>query len=64
MMQFIVLGQIPGTHLQLTFIWFQLILAIVIASVATIGYYLYASKVRRHLLEQVEVLTLQNLDQA
>lgn len=64
MMQLIVLGQIPGTHLQLTFAWFQVIIYPVLAVLSYKLYEFWLQKqvtiARRHF----DVISLQNLDQA
>lgn len=64
MMQFIVLGQVPGTHFQLTFIWFQLAVALAIASLVSYAYYIFAVRTRKRFIIQAENFTLQHLDQA
>ena len=64
MMQLIILGQVPGTHFQLTYGWFQLM---VLPILGYVGYRFYQA----HLLKQIkqaqrqfEVISLRNLDQA
>ena len=64
MEQLIVLGQIPGTHFQLTFLWYQLIIWPV---VGYFGYRLYKTRMAK-LQEQTQrhfdVISLRSLEQA
>jgi Na+/H+ antiporter NhaC len=64
MMQFIVLGQIPGTHFQLTFIGFQVVLALVIAGVVTYAYYLHSLHIHKEMQRTFDIITLQTLGRA
>jgi hypothetical protein len=60
MEQLIVLGEIPGTHIQITFSWYALA---IIAGLATLAYRTH----RRHLdqlQQQLTAITLGSLDQA
>jgi hypothetical protein len=65
MMQLIVLGQIPGTHFQLTYAWFQIILLSAILAMVYKAYRTYIHKqslaaTQRHF----DVISLRSLDQA
>lgn len=64
MIQFLVLGQVPGTHFQITFMWFQLLL--VLASLAATYYLVYVRGLHnvKHMQERFNAISLQNLDQA
>ncbi len=64
MMQFIVLGQIPGTHIQLTFIGFQIVLIVAVLSAMVYAYRVHNARVRKHLQRQFDIISLRNLDQA
>ncbi len=64
MMQFIVLGQIPGTHFQLTYGWFQFILWPTLALVAYKAYRLYLQTQTKEVQRHFDVISLRNLDQA
>lgn len=64
MEQLIVLGEIPGTHLQITFIWYAVL---VIATVAVLSYKLHVrhiSQLRQSLQHHYDTITLGALDQA
>lgn len=64
MLQLIVLGQIPGTHLQLTFAWFQVIVLPVAIFAGYKVYKLHSAKLHQHAQQQLDAISLQNLDQA
>ena len=64
MMQLIVLGQIPGTHFQLTYGWFQLFMVPVLLYVAHKGYRLYVQKQNNQTQRHFDVISLRSLDQA
>ncbi len=64
MMQLIVLGEIPGTHFQLTYGWFQLIMVPVLAFVAYKAYRLYLHKQTAQTQRHFDVISLRSLDQA
>ncbi len=64
MMQFIVLGQIPGTHFQLTIWWYGAILAIIMLAGMAVLYYVHGHKVRKHLQQQFDIISLSSLDRA
>jgi hypothetical protein len=64
MMQLIVLGQIPGTHFQLTYGWFQLIM---VPLVIFGGYKLYrwhTEKQTQQTQRHFDFISLRSLDQA
>lgn len=64
MLQFIVLGQIPWTHLQLSFNWFSLIM---IPALAYGGQKLYLQHARhqaQRLQQSFDVISLSSLDRA
>lgn len=63
-MQLIVLGQIPGTQIQLTFAWFQVIVLPLLVLVAYKTYKLHLAKLRQQTRRHFDVISLQNLDQA
>lgn len=64
MIQFLVLGQVPGTHFQITFGWFQLVLLVV--SAASIYYLLYVRSLHnvKQMQQRLSAISLQTLDQA
>lgn len=64
MMEFIVLGQIPGTHIQLTYVGFWVVMILVIAGAAAYVYRVHNVRVRKHLQQQFDVISLRNLDRA
>ncbi len=64
MMQLIVLGQIPGTHFQLTYGWFQLIVLPILAVVAYKAYRLHIHKQAQQTQRHFDVISLRSLDQA
>ncbi|MEO8784982.1 MAG: hypothetical protein ABI221_01460 [Candidatus Saccharimonadales bacterium] len=64
MEQLIVLGEIPGTHLQITFSWFALL---VIIGVVVIGYKLHmrhVAQLRQKLQQHYDTIALGSLDKA
>ena len=64
MLQLIVLGQIPGTHLRLTFAWFQVI---VLPLLVVGGYVLYKAHLQKQFKvtqRHFDVISLRSLDQA
>lgn len=64
MEQLIVLGQIPGTHFQLTFLWYQLI---VWPLAGYFGYRYYKARVeklRQETQRHFDVISLRSLEQA
>lgn len=64
MMQLIVLGQIPGTHFQLTFAWFQVLMLPVILLVAYKVRKVQNSKSNSTTQRHYDVISLRSLDQA
>ncbi|MDQ5972645.1 MAG: hypothetical protein QG553_804 [Patescibacteria group bacterium] len=64
MMQLIVLGQIPGTHFQLTFAWFQVLMVPVIFLVAYKVRKVHTSKNAGDVQRHYDVISLRSLDQA
>ncbi len=64
MEELIVLGQIPGTHLQVTYTWFQIIM---IPAVLYVGYKYYRRQINKQVIanqRQFDVISLRSLDQA
>lgn len=64
MLQLIVLGQIPGTHLQLTFAWFQVLVLPIAGYVAFRVYKLHSTKIKQQAQQHLDSISLQSLDQA
>lgn len=64
MLQLIILGQIPGTHIQLTFAWLQVLLLPVVAIVSYRLYKAHGHKLHRQAQKHFDNISLQNLDQA
>lgn len=64
MMQLIVLGQIPGTHFQLTFAWFQLIMIPCLAFVTYKVYRAHLRKQGKQVQRKFDFISLRSLDQA
>lgn len=64
MMQLIVLGQVPGTHFQLTLFWYTLLVLLVSAVIAGLGLYIHSLRTRRKLQETLHVISLSSLDRA
>ena len=64
MLQFIVLGQIPGTHIQLTFSWFSLIILAAILIAAHKFYKQHTQRQIQQLQRHFDVISLSSLDQA
>lgn len=64
MEQLIVLGQIPGTHFQLTYGWFQLIVLPALAFAGYKLYHLYLQKQAQQTQRHFDVISLRSLDQA
>lgn len=64
MMQFIVLGQIPGTHFQLTYMWFWFVVLVVGTAGSAYLYRVHHAKMRKHLQRHFDAITLRTLDQA
>lgn len=64
MLQLIVLGQIPGTHLQLTFAWFQVVVLGASAYGSYRLYKLHLEKIKKNVQQQYDQISLQHLDQA
>lgn len=64
MLQLIILGQIPGTQIQLTFAWFQVIVLPLLAVVAYKLYRAQLAKVQQQTQRHFDVISLRNLDQA
>ncbi len=64
MMQLIVLGQIPGTHFQLTYAWFQVLMVPVILLVAYKVRKVHTSKSVGAVQRHYDVISLRSLDQA
>lgn len=64
MEQLIVLGQIPGTHFQLTYGWFQTILVPVVIFVGYKVYRHYIQKQAQQTQRHFDVISLRSLDQA
>lgn len=64
MLQFIVLGQIPGTHIQLTFAWFSVIAGLAAMIVAHKLAQLHAQNKIQQLQRHFEVISLSSLDRA
>lgn len=64
MMEFIVLGQIPGTHIQLTFIGFWVVIIMMTVGATAYVHYVHNTRVRKHLQQQFDIISLRSLDQA
>jgi len=64
MMQLIVLGQIPGTHFQLTYGWFQLIMIPLVLLAAYKTYRWYTQKQTVQTQRHFDFISLRSLDQA
>jgi hypothetical protein len=64
MMQLIVLGQIPGTHFQLTYGWFQVIVLPVLAFAAYKLYLRHLQKRTQQTQRHFDFISLRSLDQA
>ncbi len=58
MLNFIVLGQIPGTHAQISF--YQMLVAVILSATLTIYILLSARKVRRFLSKLFTITLLAN----
>lgn len=64
MMQLIVLGQIPGTHFQLTYGWYQLIMVTLVVAVSYKAYRVHAKNQTEETQRHFDVISLRSLDQA
>lgn len=64
MMQFIVLGQVPGTHFQLTYGWFQLIFIPLVLAAGYKAYRWHAQKQTVQTQRHFDFISLRSLDQA
>lgn len=62
-MQLIVLGQIPGTHFQITFNWYTFLTSLGIGSVV---YWLYRTRLQKikAMQRRFDIISLRALDQA
>lgn len=63
MLEFIVLGQIPGTHFQITYMWFWFVVAVVLSYALTLVHKRNIGKIKESIRKNIEVITLSNLDQ-
>lgn len=64
MIQFLILGQVPGTHFQITFGWFQLVMVVAVAAAAYYVIYIRGMHNLKAMQQQFEAVSLQSLDQA
>jgi hypothetical protein len=64
MMQLIVLGEIPGTHFQLTYGWFQLLMLPVLAFAGYKLYQWHTQKQAKQAQRHFDFISLRSLDQA
>jgi len=64
MMQLLVLGQIPGTHIQLTYGWFQLIALPMLGLLVYKAHRLYLQNHARKHPRHFDFISLRSLDQA
>lgn len=64
MIQFLVLGQVPGTHFQITFNWFQVLLLASLVAAAYYTVYVRGLHNIKRMQQRFDAISLQNLDQA
>jgi hypothetical protein len=64
MEQLIVLGQIPGTHFQLTFGWFQLVFWPIVGFASYRFYKARIEKLQQQTQRHYDVISLRSLEQA
>jgi hypothetical protein len=63
MLEFIVLGQIPGTHFQITFLWYGLALVAALCWILSIIHKRNINQIKSAIKKHIDVITLSNLDQ-